>query len=277
MTDGLAKSESGAQLIARLEGRSSLKTLEPCLFAEEGYPIYGDVVEFHGPEGTGKTEMLYHLIARCILPKSVGGLEVGVLFIDTDFHFDMLRLVTILEYRLSSQGTEATIKLYLERFFLINCHSSSQLLLTLYSLENMFFSHPSLSLLIIDSISAFYWIDRASGGESLSLQEANLKRCVQFLKKLVKEHRLVLFATTQSLMKKSLSFLESSEKSDHDADPDYRPFLCKSWQQLITHRIFFSKQSHPDGTKAFSVTACHIQNNHIVKRPFSITEHGIQF
>ncbi|XP_015688016.1 DNA repair protein XRCC2 [Protobothrops mucrosquamatus] len=264
-------------LIARLEGRSSLKTLEPCLFAEEGYPIYGDVVEFHGAEGTGKTEMLYHLIARCILPKSRGGLEVGVLFIDTDFHFDMLRLLTILEYRLSSQGTEATIKHFLERFLLINCHSSSQLLLSLYSLESMFSLHPSLSLLIIDSISAFYWIDRANGGDNLNLQEANLKRCVWVLQKLVKEHHLVLFATTQSLMQKSLNFVESSEKNDCDAGSDYRPFLCKPWQQLVTHRIFFSKQPHTDGTQGFSMTRCHIQNDIRVKSSFCVTEQGIQF
>ncbi|KAL7976466.1 hypothetical protein Chor_008415 [Crotalus horridus] len=221
--------------------------------------------------------MLYHLIARCLLPKPRGGLEVGVLFIDTDFHFDMLRLVTILEYRLSSQGTEATIKHCLERFFLINCHSSSQLLLSLYSLESMFSSHPSLSLLIIDSISAFYWIDRANGGENLNLQEANLKRCVWVLQKLVKEHHLVLFATTQSLMQKSLNFVESSEKTDCDAGSDYRPFLCKPWQQLVTHRIFFSKQPHTDGTQGFSMTRCHIQNDIRVKSSFCVTEHGIQF
>ncbi|XP_025947394.1 DNA repair protein XRCC2 isoform X2 [Apteryx rowi] len=99
MGDAFRRAESGTQLLARLEGRSSLKNLEPYLFAEEGFPVHGDVVEFHGPEGTGKTEMLYHLIARCILPKSGGGLEVEVMFIDTDYHFDMLRLVTILEHR----------------------------------------------------------------------------------------------------------------------------------------------------------------------------------
>ncbi|XP_026534749.1 DNA repair protein XRCC2 [Notechis scutatus] len=277
MTSGMSKWESGAQLIARLEGRSSLKTLEPCLFAEEGYPIYGDVVEFHGAEGTGKTEMLYHLIARCILPKSRGGLEVSVVFIDTDFHFDMLRLVTLLEYRLSSQGTEATMKCYLERFFLMNCHSSSQLLLSLYSLESMFLSHPSLSLLIVDSMSAFYWIDRANGGENLSLQEANLKKCVQVLQKLVKDHHLVLFATTQSLMQKSSNFVESSEKTECDAGSDYRPFLCKAWRQLVTHRVFFSRHPHPDDTQGFLMTTCHIQNDCVVKRLFCITEQGIQF
>ncbi|XP_057272508.1 DNA repair protein XRCC2 isoform X3 [Pezoporus wallicus] len=106
------------QLLARLEGRSALKNLEPYLFAEEGSPVHGDVIEFHGPEGTGKTEMLYHLVARCIIPKSGGGLEVEVMFIDTDYHFDMLRLVTILENRLA-QRTEEMIKQCLGRLFLI--------------------------------------------------------------------------------------------------------------------------------------------------------------
>nr|XP_060639446.1 DNA repair protein XRCC2 [Anolis sagrei ordinatus] len=276
MTDRFGKAESGAQLLARLEGRDSLKDLEPCLFAEEGHPIHGDFVEFYGPEGAGKTEMFYHLIARCILPKSRGGLEVGLLFIDTDFHFDMLRLVTILEHR-SSQGTEDMIKQCLRRLFLVNCSSSSQLLLTLYSLENMFCSHPSLCLLIIDSISAFYWIDRVNGGESISLQEANLRRCAQFLEKLVREHHLVLFATTQAIMQKSLNAAESSRKHNGDGDVDYRPYLCKSWQQLITHRAFFSRQCRPDNTQSFSITTCDIRNNSVIKRPFSILESGVQF
>ncbi|XP_066487103.1 DNA repair protein XRCC2 isoform X2 [Tiliqua scincoides] len=275
MTDGLGKAESGAQLLARLEGRSSLKSLEPCLFADEGYPTHGDIVEFHGPEGAGKTEMLYHLIAQCILPKSGGGLEVGVLFIDTDFHFDMLRLVTILEHRLS-QGTEEMIKQCLERFFLVNCSSSTHLLLTLFSLENVFCSHPSLCLLIIDSISAFYWIDRVNGGENLTLQEANLKKCAQVLDKLVREHHLVLFATTQTIMQKSLNSAENSGKQS-ETEMDYRPYLCKSWQQLVTHRIFFSRQCHTGRTKGFLITSCHIRNNSVIKRSFSITECGIQF
>ncbi|XP_037242902.1 DNA repair protein XRCC2 isoform X2 [Falco rusticolus] len=226
-------SQSSSELLARLEGRGSLKNLEPYLFAEEGSPVHGDVIEFHGPEGTGKTEMLYHLIVRCIIPKSGGGLEVEVMFIDTDYHFDMLRLVTILENRLA-QRTEEMIKQCLGRLFLVNCSSSTQLLLTLYSLENMFCTHPSLCLLILDSISAFYWIDRSNGGESVNLQEMNLKKCANFLEKLVREHHLALFATTQTLMQKSTSSAESffPLKLQHETDADYRPYLCKSWQQM---------------------------------------------
>ncbi|KAF2983671.1 hypothetical protein EK904_005599 [Melospiza melodia maxima] len=224
------------KLRARLEGRSSLKNLEPCLFAEEGSPVHGDVIEFHGPEGTGKTEMLYHLLARCILAKAQGGLEVEVMFVDTDYHFDMLRLVTILENRLA-QGTEEMIKQCLGRLFLVSCSSSTQLLLTLYSLENLFCAHPSLCVLILDSLSAFYWIDRSNGGESLTLQEMNLKKCANFLEKLVTQHHLILFATTQTLMQKSANSAEGflPSKLPHETDTDYRPYLCKSWQQMIPY------------------------------------------
>ena len=58
-------------------------------------------MELHGTEGTGKTELLYHLLVRCLLPEDAGGLGVEVVFLDTDHHFDMLRLVTVLEHRLA--------------------------------------------------------------------------------------------------------------------------------------------------------------------------------
>ncbi|KAM8933141.1 DNA repair protein XRCC2 [Lycaon pictus] len=278
MCSDFHRAESGTELLARLEGRSSLKEIEPYLFTDEVSSVHGDILEFHGPEGTGKTEMLYHLTARCILPKSEGGLEVEVLFIDTDYHFDMLRLVTILEHRLS-QSSEEMVKHCLGRLFLVNCNSSTQLLLTLYSLETVVCSHPSLCLLILDSLSAFYWIDRVNGGESVNLQEATLKKCAQFLEKLVNEYRLVLFATTQSIMQKTSNWTEGpSSAFNHpkEADADYRPYLCKEWQQVVKHRIFFSKQEDFK-TNQFSLVSRHLKSNSLKKHTFVIGENGIEF
>ncbi|CAK6434199.1 unnamed protein product [Pipistrellus nathusii] len=278
MCSDFRRAESGTELLARLEGRRSLKEIEPCLFVDEDEPVHGDILEFHGPEGTGKTEMLYHLTARCILPQSAGGLEIEVLFIDTDYHFDLLRLVTILEHRLS-QSSEEMIKFCLGRLFLVCCCSSSQLLLTLYSLEAMFCSHPSLCLLILDSLSAFYWIDRANGGESVNLQESTLKKCSQLLEKLVNEYRLVLFATTQSIMQKTSTSTEASSsgfKRPTDASVDYRPYLCKAWQQLVKQRLFFSK----DDSKAshqFSLVSRNLKSNTLKKYVFIIRESGVEF
>lgn len=51
---------------------------------------------------SGKTELLYHLLCRCVLPVATGGLEVDVVFVDTDYSLDMLRLVSILDSRLNA-------------------------------------------------------------------------------------------------------------------------------------------------------------------------------
>ncbi|KAE8595674.1 hypothetical protein XENTR_v10015837 [Xenopus tropicalis] len=278
MSDGSRQAESGTQLLARLEGRASLSNLEPLLFADEGCPVHGEITEFYGPEGTGKTEMLCHLISRCILPKSDGGLQVEVIYIDTDYHFDMLRLVTILEHRLA-QNTEEAVKQCLGRFFLLYCNSSVQLLLTLYSLENMFCSHPSLCLLIIDSISAFYWIDRNNGGETFAKQETNLRKCTELLHKLLKEYQLVLFASTQAIMQKSPNEAgegPSRSGKQNSSSMDYKPYLCKLWQQGATHRVLFSKELR-NNEQIYSITSCHLKTRNGVKRSFRIAESGVQF
>lgn len=253
-------------------------SLSHCCVLTDGSEFYtGDILEFHGPEGTGKTEMLYHLTARCILPKSEGGLQIEVLFIDTDYHFDMLRLVTVLEHRLSRSSEEA-IKLCLGRLFLAYCSSSMQLLLTLHSLEALFCGHPSLCLLIVDSLSAFYWTDRASGGESVALQESTLKKCSQLLERLVAQYRLLLIATTQSLMQKASDPAEgpSSSKLPGDGVADYRAYLCKTWQKAVKHRVVFSREDQSESSR-FLLVSHHLKSNSLKKHTFMIRESGVEF
>ncbi|KAM9699249.1 DNA repair protein XRCC2 [Menidia menidia] len=96
--------ESGTQLLARLEARRSLRDVEPRLFPEDGGPEPGEVVELFGPEGAGKTELLYHLLSRCVLPEAAGGLEMDVLFLDTHHGLDMFRLVSVLDHRLGASA-----------------------------------------------------------------------------------------------------------------------------------------------------------------------------
>lgn len=66
---------------------------------------------------SGKTELLYHLLCRCVLPEAAGGLEVDVLIVDTDYSLDMLRLVSILDSRLTSgTRTAASVRFNQELF-----------------------------------------------------------------------------------------------------------------------------------------------------------------
>ncbi|KAG9334328.1 hypothetical protein JZ751_008214 [Albula glossodonta] len=250
--------ESGAQLLARLEGRRSLENIEPRIFPEDG----GDVVEFHGGEGTGKTEALYHLVARCILPESSGGLEVEVVFVDTDYHLDALRLVAVLERRLPAEAEEA-VRASLARLYVVHCSCPVQLLLTLHYLEGMFCSRPTLSALILDSVSAFYWVDRGNGGDSLALQESNLRKCTRVLERLLKEHGIVVFATTQAIMRNYASEAAESSSSSSSrrwssANTDLsKAYLCRAWQGVVTHRLYFTKgDPTKDGKQTLKVLCC---------------------
>ncbi|XP_060936811.1 DNA repair protein XRCC2 [Limanda limanda] len=237
------------QLFARLEARRCLKEIEPRLFPEDDRPDHGEVVELYGAEGTGKTELLYHLLCRCVLPKAAGGLEVDVVFVDTNYSLDMLRLVSIIDSRLNpalstssplAGSDEEALRSCLSRLLVVHCSSSSQLLLTLHFLENSFSSRPGLALLLIDSISAFYWLDRCEGGASFSKQEEKLSKCSELLGRLLRDYRITVFATCHALRR-------SHRGTSSDSD---RPFLCRPWQRLLTRRLLCTRQDAPNNVSA---------------------------
>uniref|UniRef100_A0A3P9P247 X-ray repair cross complementing 2 n=1 Tax=Poecilia reticulata TaxID=8081 RepID=A0A3P9P247_POERE len=226
-------SESGTQLFARLEARRCLKDVEPRLFAGDGGPDRGEVVEVYGPEGTGKTELLYHLLCRCVLPETAGGLEVDVVFVDTLYSLDMFRLASVLDSD-SAGSDDAVLRSCLSRLLVVRCSCSSQLLLTLHFLETTLSSRPRAALLLIDSISAFYWSDRSEGGASVAKQEEKLSRCSELLGRLLRDFRITIFATCHPIRRGS-----NGPQSSSEAD---RSHLCRAWQRLVTHRLVCSRQ-----------------------------------
>lgn len=60
------------------------------------------MVELYGPEGSGKSELALHYIAKTCLPTQwkgypLGGLGAKVIFIDTEYKFSILRLAIVIE------------------------------------------------------------------------------------------------------------------------------------------------------------------------------------
>uniref|UniRef100_A0A8C1KPE8 X-ray repair cross complementing 2 n=1 Tax=Cyprinus carpio TaxID=7962 RepID=A0A8C1KPE8_CYPCA len=150
-------------LVSRLEGRQSLRDTEPSIFPVDGGPGQGDIMD--------------------------GSLEVAVVFIDTDYHLDMLRLVSVLEGRLAKD-------------------------------------------------SSFYWVDRFNGGESTVCQEANLRKCAELL-------------PSSSSSSSSRRWRSADSAKDFD-----KPYLCKAWQRIVTHRMLFTKSHVSKEHKQVFSTAC---------------------
>ncbi|XP_059390574.1 DNA repair protein XRCC2-like [Carassius carassius] len=182
------------------------------------------------------------------------GLEVAVLFTDTDCQSDMLHLVSFLKGHLAKgSDNESKVHLCLRRLPVVHCNRSVQLLLTLHYLENTFSSQPSFSLLVIDSISSIYRVDRFSGGECTVCQEANLIKCSELLDRLRRNYHIVIFANTPAIMRNygsdpgvsevpgSSSLSSERWRSADSATSFDKLYLFKAWQRIVTLRMLFTK------------------------------------
>ena len=244
-------------------------------------PQSKDVYELYGEEGSGKTQCLLHLIATYILPErwnghEMGGKDTGVVYVDNDYHFNVLRLTVIMEHRiiktvgddvLSDEQLDTFIKQCLKKLYLVRCSSSAQLIVTLYSLEPIL-KNQSVCVLMVDSIASFYWIDRSNGAENLSAQEANLVQACTAIDDLRDRHGLIVYATKPAIFTRKVK--DNDDGSEKTLD--HCEYLCKKWQRMVTHRLLFSKNSE--------YQSFHVKTDKSVKkmeRNFTIGDSGLVF
>jgi len=270
--------------MARLINKSVIYQLDAVLFPGGLEP--GHIVELNGDEGTGKSQYLLHLLATALLPTTVSGFDIGglnadVLFIDTKSTFNVLRFVALLEQRLSAalnksdnscspkksiladaeveDLVESAVRQCLTRFFFVCCTTSSQLAVTLCSLESVLAAKPNIRLVLLDDISAFYHMDIFTNTES------HFSLCISLLKKLVSTRQLLLIAARTHIDLVKLSF-------KRDAGGESKCSYFSAWQKLRTYQRTFAKTSSKN---TFSVTVGSA-NDDVVQVNFTVAEAGIK-
>jgi len=278
------------QLMARLINRPSVYHLDEVLFPDGMEP--GHVVELSGEDGTGKSQYLLYLLVTAILPAAVSDVEIGglnaeVLFIDIKYTFNVLHLVALLEQRLSAalnkaddistakksatedaeseDVIESAVRQCLSRFYLVRCSSSSQLAVTLCSLESVLAAKPSIRLVMLDDISAFYHMDVFTNTES------RFSLCVSLLKKLVCTRQLVLIATRTHIDVANQAFKRDAGGKNKCSSVAGNAYLS-AWRQLRTHRRTFVKTG---SSNIFSVTIKSANDNNIQVN-FTAVEAGVK-
>ena len=158
----------------------------------------------------------------------------------------------------SDEEVEAFLKTCLKRLYVIRIATSDQLVVTLHSLESLFASQSDISVLMIDSVSAFHWLDRMKGGDGALQQTANQRLAFSVLARLLKDYHLVAFATKAALISKQTrndhgSHLDldneetsggSTPRSSQNINTEHYEFLSKEWTKLVTHRLILERQDH---------------------------------
>lgn len=133
------------------------------------------MIEIQGEPASGKTHLLYYLAGTCLLPSelnsvSLGGWDKAVVVFDTDGTFDPKRLLDLLISRLkralpedAELDLEITRQKLAKKIHIFRPSSTIQLATTLSNLPAYHEKHlpnDEIGLLIIDSVSTFYWQDR---------------------------------------------------------------------------------------------------------------------
>jgi len=239
------------------------------LFVSPPYLQNGDVVELCGEQGSGRSSLLQHLMIECILPKHHNGCNAGVIYFDLDCHFELLRVISIIERR--TGASEEEVKKWLKNLHIVRCDSSEQLVITLHSMEPLIAnSQVPVSLIILDSISSFYWID-SSAIVNTSVKDAFLQKVVQILQVFKDRYNVCVLASTQQL-------INPDQKLCCNIGGDmvmYKPFLCRQWQDFVKYKFIMTAATFStDGTCAFNIY-CVCPSRY--KKQFVIEKQGVRF
>ncbi|KAJ3033362.1 DNA repair protein xrcc2 [Rhizophlyctis rosea] len=183
----------------------------------------GEVIEMCGPTGGGKTELVLSIVMMVILPEtwhwsgandpahtlaiSLGGQGCAATVVDCDLRFPVLRLqsfmhshvstaisVTLRHNQSATPPSDADITTFITtcftRLLIFRPRTSLSLYATLSTLPDKILKDPPgsaqhVTFLAIDSISPFFWIDRAEDAAeqnaAMSIQR-HLARVVKMLK-----------------------------------------------------------------------------------------------
>ncbi|KAK6116655.1 hypothetical protein DH2020_049589 [Rehmannia glutinosa] len=281
--------ETAKEALVRILTERPLVVLPPPLHR---LPLrVGNIVELVGPSPSAKTLILIQAAINCILPKEwkgvqYGGLERAVFFVDLDCRLDVLSVSRALERRIieangssmKRNGNEYEKELFeacMRRFLYTRCYNSFEFLATLktlhYQLQKDKKNQGSAAyMLIIDSIGAFYWMDRALPSSStgsnnrkiLSLQTV-AESIVREIQRLLLVHPMLVLAAKSAAFGDKQSATEvirhsgkrTDEKSSDSRGPrslPHRDYMPSVWQSFVSHRVLLrasdgenKHQNHP--------------------------------
>ncbi|BBN08822.1 DNA-repair protein XRCC2 [Marchantia polymorpha subsp. ruderalis] len=296
----------------------------------------GHVLEMAGQSGSGKSEIMLQAVVSCILPKEWQGLKLGgsekpAVFIDLDCHFDMPRLVKLLHHRVReaqaykdlsekaapawslAMGVDSVDELLstsLKRFYLKRCFNSFEFLVALKTirplLKQLEMEHgSSAQLLLIDSIGAFYWLDRAvrsvptdAGRKALSLHTVS-EAVVRELGQLVRTYPSLLIMATKTIIHHEPGKEYSAQMGSSNQNIDrnqaegnfsgtgsavnfhrkqgnfHREYMPAAWQGFVTHRLLLQGPYRSGSNDVYFTAKWDIPPSNFVDR-FVIQNEGIK-
>ena len=198
--------ESGEELLKRAERIERITTGSKELDRLLGGGIEtGTITEAHGSYASGKSQIGYQLTINVQLPKDKGGLNGGVVFLDTESTFRVQRIKEIAE----SAGLDYTN--VLKNIKVVKCFNSDHQMLVAEKINDLITKEKfPVKLVVVDSLMNLFRSEYI-GRSTLADRQQKLNKHLHVLQKLADMHNVAIYVTNQVMTKPDTFFGDPTE------------------------------------------------------------------
>ncbi|KAK0046040.1 DNA repair protein XRCC2 [Biomphalaria pfeifferi] len=150
---------------------------------------------------------------------------------------------------LTEEDVETIVLDSLGRLQVFRVSSTRELTATLISLNTMMSGDPLLSLIVVDTISAYYWIDKTLSTDSSHCTESCMSPISNIIAKQVAEFGVTYLTIKSALIGQKRAWVNDVEHARKNCDSskaesaltDHVEFLGRSWSKLPLRRIVLTQ------------------------------------
>ena len=198
--------ESGDELLKRAERVERITTGSKELDKLLGGGVEtGSITEMYGQYASGKSQIGFQLAVNVQLPKEKGGLNGGVIFLDTESTFRVQRIKQIAE--VSGLNSEEVLKnIKVARCF----NSDHQMLLSEKIGELITKENIPVKLIVVDSLMSLFRSEFMGRGQ-LSDRQQKINKHIHALQRLADTYNIAVYVTNQVMTKPDTFFGDPTE------------------------------------------------------------------
>ncbi|KAL8859021.1 MAG: hypothetical protein Q9178_004502 [Gyalolechia marmorata] len=247
-------------------GQSAVDKLLNAFTSQNPQAHKDPVLELVGSPCSGKKQLLYHLVARLLLPPSyenivLRGRNTAVVLFDLGNNFSLIRLRDVLigyvrscilenPDPLPTDSMNNLVRISLDHLHIFRPQSSPSFLATLSELQSYIlniYSHISanrtVGAIVINHVDAFLWQDRLDDAEDQAtetkrtgLLSSRFRDLVAHLRRLQVDFSCPVVATTLSMSSTTYS------RIDGHPVPVLQSQLPSAWRAFVTARLICARE-----------------------------------
>ena len=231
---------------AYVRGGEYLRALDSALGG--GVPT-GSITELVGPAGAGKTQFCLTLAVAAAAPTHVGGLDSGVVFVDTEQKFSGARVAEIAAnafpsaYGVSSDDApqiaaeKATaLRSLTEKILVLTPSTLSETLQRLSGLEEALIDH-AVRLLVVDSVAALARAEFGTGRGQLARRQELLGQIASVLKQQAERLHMAALVTNQVTTRVRSADEDAGAADDGGGAGSATAALGVKWAHCVNTRL----------------------------------------